>query len=164
MRMAVLFAALILIAVVAVVVFSGNTRPDFKTEGKVARASAASRSRSLRVPARVAQALIRRGYPVRPQCGEVADPPPPTRSHSVIALGSLPACWIVIESNGYSVSVTPRTSSAAAKIAYKSVYNRWAKTVRVAAIRNLLVYAFRLPEDHWHVIRQAVNDATTSHR
>jgi hypothetical protein len=163
MRMAGLFAALILIAVVAVVVLSGNTRLDFRTEGKVVRPSAASRFESLRVPARVAQALVRRGYPVRTQCGEVADPPAPAGLHGVVVLGSLPACWIVIEGNGYSVSITPRTTSAAATIAYKSVYNRWAKTVRIAAIRNLLVYAFRLPEADWHVIRQAVSDATTLH-
>jgi hypothetical protein len=112
----------------------------------------------LGVPPRLAQALVRQGYPVRHPCGSVLEPPPPSITQAqLLHLTDVPACWLVIYKDGYSVSITPRSNSAAARLAYQRSYNKWARNTRRIAIGSLLVSAFRLPEADWNVIRRIVS-------
>src|ERR1700704_4773411 len=103
------------------------------------------------------EALRLEGYPARTQCGEVAGPPPPVGPQGgVIRLGSVPACWVIIERDGYSVSIIPHSSSAAAKASYKSMQNRWAKQNRSTAVGSVVISAFRLPNADWSRIYRVV--------
>jgi hypothetical protein len=95
--------------------------------------SAATR---LAVPPRVAKALDQAGRPTRTQCGE-------------------------IERRGYSVQVVPHSTGRAATAAYTRTYNRWARNRRMAVVRNLVVYGFRVPASEWQTIRRLVMRATT---
>lgn len=114
----------------------------------------------LQVPAGLAQALVRQGYPAHQACGSVMEPPPPSRTHGsniIIRVESVPACWLVMYTSGYSVSITPRSSRAAARLAYLRTHNRWARSTRSIAIGTLLVSGFRLPEADWKVIVRTVS-------
>jgi len=114
----------------------------------------------LRVPAQLAQMLARQGYPAHQACGSVLEPPPRIgahKSHIIIRGGSLPACWLVIYKSGYSVSISPHSSRAAAKLAYQRTYNRWARSTRRIAVGPLLVSGFRLSEADWKVIVRIVS-------
>jgi hypothetical protein len=104
------------------------------------------------VSPRVANALHQAGLPARVQCGEVADSGRPTRT--------VPGCWIVVERRGYSVHVVPHSTGRAATVAYERTYNRWAKRTRMAIVRNLVVYGFRVPASDWLTIRRLVVRAT----
>jgi hypothetical protein len=112
------------------------------------------------------EALILKGYPARTQCGEVAEPAPPITSHGgVIGLRSVPACWVVIERDGYSVSIIPHSSSAAAKVAYRTMQNPWAKQNRSTTVGHVIIAAFRLPKSDWPRIYRVVKSVVqTSHR
>ena len=111
----------------------------------------------LRVPPRLSQALVRRGYPVRHPCGSVLEPLPSTGTQGQLRhLTQVPACWLVIYKDGYSVSITPHSNRAAARLAYQRSYNRWARNTRRIAIGPLLVSAFRVPQKDWNVIRRIV--------
>jgi hypothetical protein len=72
----------------------------------------------------------------------------------------VPGCWVVIEWHGYHVSVVPHGTPKAARLAYQRSYNRWAKKRRVALVRNLVVYGFRVPVSDWQTIRGLVISAT----
>jgi hypothetical protein len=110
-------------------------------------------------------ALRVEGYPARTQCGEVAEPPPPVGSPGrVIRLGSVPACWVIIERDGYSVSVIPHSSSAAAKASYKSMQNPWAKQNRSTAVGFVVISAFRLPNADWSRIYRVVRSVVPTSR
>jgi hypothetical protein len=112
----------------------------------------------LRVPPRLAQALAREGYPVRHACGSVLEPLPPTGTQGQLRhLTQVPACWLVIYKDGYSVSITPHSNRAAARLAYQRSYNKWARNTRRIAIGPLLVSAFRVPQEDWTVIRGIVS-------
>lgn len=117
--------------------------------GQVAVASGAT-SR-LKVPALVATALHRAGFPARTQCGGVID---------VGQARPVPGCWLVIEWRHYSVHVIPHSSRQAARAVYKSTYNRWARKRRMALVRNLVLYGFRVPGSDWQTIRALVIAAT----
>jgi hypothetical protein len=69
----------------------------------------------------------------------------------------MPACWLVIYKDGYSVSVTPHSSRAAAKLALHGIYNKWARTTRRIVLGRLVVSGFRVPAKDWNVIRQIVS-------
>jgi hypothetical protein len=108
------------------------------------------------------EALIRQGYPARTQCGEVAEPPPPRTSNGgAVRMTSVPACWVIIERDGYAVSIIPHSSPAAAKVSYKSMQNRWAKRNRSAAVGYALISAFRLPKSDWARIYRLVTSVVT---
>jgi hypothetical protein len=78
-----------------------------------------------------------------------------------VALGrGVAGCWVVIEWRGYSVSVVPHSTATAARVAYRRTYNRWAKKRRMALVRNLVVYGFRVPVADWQAIRGLVISAT----
>jgi hypothetical protein len=66
----------------------------------------------------------------------------------------------VIEWRGYSVYVVPHRTARTARVAYKRSYNRWAKKRRMAVVRNLVVYGFRVPVSEWQAIRRLVTAAT----
>jgi hypothetical protein len=123
-----------------------------------ADAKRAAHSPPLRVPARLAQALVRQGYPVRHPCGSVLEPPPRRGTHGVlVGTRAVAACWLRIYKAGYSVSISPHTSRAAAKLAYQRSYNKWAQNTRRVAIGPFLVSGFRVPEADWNVIRRIVS-------
>jgi hypothetical protein len=62
------------------------------------------------------------------------------------------------------VSIVPHSSPAAAKVAYKSLHNRWAKRNRNAAVGYALIWAFRLPTSDWtRIYRVVTSVVTTSH-
>jgi hypothetical protein len=108
------------------------------------------------------EALIRAGYPARTQCGEVAEPlPARTSNGGVVRLTSMPACWVIIERDGYAVSIIPHSNPAAAKDASKSMHNRWAKRSRSAAVGYALISAFRLPKSDWTRIYCVVASVVT---
>jgi hypothetical protein len=67
---------------------------------------------------------------------------------------------VVIERFGYSVHVVPHSTGKAATVAYERTYNRWAKRTRMAVVRNLVVYGFRIPALEWQTIRRIVDGAT----
>ena len=118
----------------------------------------------LKVPQRLTQALVRQGYPVRHPCGSVIEPPPRiggTHGHVVLP-NDLPACWLVIYKDRYSVSITPHSSPAAARLAYQRTYNKWTRTTRRIVLGRLLVSGFRVPAQDWNAIRQVVS-AIVSH-
>jgi hypothetical protein len=111
------------------------------------------------------EALRIEGYPARTQCGEVAEPPPPVGSHGgVIRLGSVPACWVIIERDGYSVSIIPHSSAAAAEASYKSMQNRWAKQNRSTTVGSVVISAFRLPDADWPRIYRVVRSVVPTSR
>jgi hypothetical protein len=112
------------------------------------------------------EALIREGYPARTQCGQVAEPPPaPTSDGGVVRLTSVRACWVIIERDGYSVSIIPHSSSAAAKLAHRSLQNPWAKQSRSATVGYVLISAFRLPKSDWpRIYRVVASVVPPSHR
>src|ERR1035437_5710258 len=147
-------AALFLVALVLLsTAFAAATIAATDTAG--ARAKTAP---PLRVPPRLAQALVRKGYPVRHPCGSVLEPPPPSGTQGrILHATDVPACWLVIYKDGYSVSITPHLNSAAARLAYQRTYNRWAPNTRRIAIGPLLLSAFRIPEADWNVIRRIVS-------
>ncbi len=119
----------------------------------------------LRVPPRLAQALVRHGYPVRHPCGSVLEPPPPSGTQGQLRhLTQVPACWLVIYKDGYSVSITPHSNRAAARLAYQRSYNKWARNTRRIAIGPLLVSAFRLPQADWNAIRRIVSTVAAAAR
>lgn len=107
----------------------------------------------------VQAALIKNGYPARTQCGEVMEPRPPLRAHGRIFTGHfVPACAVVVERDGFSVRVTPRSSAAAAKLAYQQ-RNPSATQSREAAIGYVLVTGFRIPKADWLRISHVVSSA-----
>jgi hypothetical protein len=119
-----------------------------------------ARRQPLEVPAQLAQMLARQGYPAHQACGSVHEPPPPIgthKSHIIIRGGLVPACWLVIYKSGYSVSISPHSSRAAAKLAYRRTYNRWERNTRRIAVGPLLVSGFRLSEADWKVIVRIVS-------
>ena len=122
--------------------------------------SASAATSKLRIP-HLREALIREGYPARTQCGEVAEPPPPGTNGGVVGLTSVPACWVIIERNGYAVSIIPHGSPAAAEVSYKSMQNRWAKRNRSAVVGYALISAFRLPKSDWARIYRVVASVVT---
>jgi hypothetical protein len=67
---------------------------------------------------------------------------------------------VVVELHGYSVSVVPHSTAKAARVAYQRTYNRWAKKRRMALVKNLVVYGFRVPVSEWQAIRRLVTAAT----
>lgn len=157
MRAALVLAALVSVSggIAATAVGTGHTPATTPRTGSAAQ--------PLRVPQRLAQALVRRGYPVRHPCGSVAEPPPRSSTHGgLIQLKSVPACWLVIYKDGYSVSITPHSTRAAAKVAYERTHNKWARQNRSVAVGRLLVSGFRVPEHEWNVIRGIVLDVTSS--
>jgi hypothetical protein len=101
-------------------------RASFLATGAVAvviAGAAYAATSKLMIP-HLREALIREGYPARTQCGEVAETPPArTAKGGVVRMTSVPACWVIIERNGYSVSIIPHSSPAAAKVAYRSLHN-----------------------------------------
>jgi hypothetical protein len=110
----------------------------------------------------VQAALIRNGYPARTQCGEVVEPPPPLGSHSHIFSGrSIPACWVVVERDGFSVYVTPHSNAAAATLAYQRTHNPWAKQSREAAIGDVLLTGYRVTKADWLRISHLVASVVT---
>ena len=149
-------------ATLAVVfLLSGILSASAVAGGTVGRAT--DKRPPLRVPARLAQTLARQGYPVHQACGSLLEPPPPVHAkapHIILRGRSVPACWLVIYKSGYSVSITPHSSRAAAKLAYQRTYNRWARDTRRVAIGPLLVSGFRLPEADWKIILRTVSAAT----
>jgi hypothetical protein len=119
----------------------------------------------LRVPQRLAQALVGGGFPVRHPCGSVLEGPRVSSTNGdVVQLNSVPACWIVIYKDRFSVSITPHSSPAAARLAYERSYNKWARTTRRIAIGRLLLSGFRVPAHAWNVIRLIVSDIALSPR
>jgi hypothetical protein len=110
----------------------------------------------------VQAALIANGYPARTQCGEVIEPPTVLGSHSHIFNGrSIPACWVVVERDGYSVYVTPHSNATAAKTAYARIHNPWAKQSREAAIGDVVLTGYRITRADWLRISQLVASVVT---
>ena len=152
MRAALVLVALVLVGstVPAATVATAKTANAYTHHGKTVP--------PLRVPARLSQALVRRGYPVRHPCGSVLEPLPSTGTQGQLRhLTQVAACWLVIYKDGYSVSITPHSSRAAARLAYQRSYNKWARSTRRIAIGQLLVSAFRAPVKDWNVIRRIVS-------
>jgi hypothetical protein len=111
----------------------------------------------LQVPLRLAQALVRQGYPAHRACGSILEPPPPLNgsSGSIRVVGrSVPACWLVIYKHRYSIIITPHSSRAAARLAYQRTQNAFAIRTHRIAIGRLLVSAYRVPDAAWRVIRR----------
>jgi hypothetical protein len=119
---------------------------------EAAQAVTSSTGPRLKVPRRVAKALHQAGFPARTQCGEIDDLGVPIRT--------VPGCWIVIEQRGYSVHVVPHSTGRSARAVYEQTYSRWAKKRRMAVVRNLVVYGFRVPARQWQTIRRLVIGAT----
>jgi hypothetical protein len=152
MRAALVLVALVLVGstVSAAAVATAKTANAYTHHGKTVP--------PLRVPARLSQALVRRGYPVRHPCGFVLEPPPLSGTHGGVSRSTeVRACWLVIYRDGYSVSITPHSSRAAARLAYQRTYNKWARNTRRIKIGRLLVSAFRAPVKDWNVIRRIVS-------
>ena len=120
-------------------------------QAALAAATSDSRPR-LEVPPQVTTALCQDGFLARTQCGGISDFGVPTRTVS--------GCWLVIERPGYSVHVVPHSTVMAARAAYERTYNRWARNKRMAVVRNLVVYEFRVPASPWQTIRGLVMGAT----
>jgi len=117
--------------------------------------------RPLTVPG-VKAALIHDGYPARTQCGEVLEPPPVLGSSSHIFSGRpIPACWVVVERDGFSVYVTPHSNAAAATLAYQRTHNPWAKQSREAAIGDALLTGYRIATTDWLRISHTVASVVT---
>ena len=111
----------------------------------------------------VKAALLRAGYAARTQCGDTAVPPPNLRGRGgAFSYRMVPTCWVVVEQDGYSVSVTPYTTSALARLAYSRTRNPWAKTKREVAIGHVLLSAYRLPVQEWAGISAVVEAAVTT--
>jgi hypothetical protein len=102
----------------------------------------------LKVPTSVASALRKAGFPARTQCGRIIDVGGPANG--------VPGCWVNIEWHHYSVNVIPHSSRAAARSAYRHTYSRWARQRRMAVVKNLVLYGFRVPESDWQTIRRIV--------
>src|SRR3954454_22375941 len=108
----------------------------------VQTAAARNAGTRLEVPAGVAKALHRAGFPARERCGGIqAD-----RGRTV------PGCWLTIERSGYSVNVTPHPSLHAARVVYRRLRNRWARKTRVAMVGRMTVSGFRVPPGEWQSI------------
>ena len=152
MRTVLVLIALLLLSsgLSAATVASAKTASAYAHDGKTVP--------PLTVPARLSQALVRRGYPVRHPCGFVLEPPPLSGTHGGVSRSTqVRACWLVIYQDGYSVSITPHSSRAAARLAYQRTYNKWARNTRRITIGQLLVSAFHAPVDDWNVIRRIVS-------
>jgi hypothetical protein len=105
----------------------------------------------------VQPALIHAGYPARTQCGEVAEPPTPLSTHGRIASEqTIPACWVVVERDGFSVHVTPRSDAAAATLASQKIRNRWATRSRVTAVGYVVLTGYRMTSRDWKRISRVV--------
>jgi hypothetical protein len=152
-------AALVLVALLVL----GSVYPaaTIAVAGRVNRGSTGP----LKVPPSLAPALVRQGYAVRHPCGSVLEPPPSTgKQGQLLHLRQVPACWLVIYKGSYSVSISPHSSRAAARLAYERTYNKWARNTRRIAIGPLLVSAFRIPDAEWNAIRRIVSaTAISSH-
>ena len=99
----------------------------------------------LKVPSAVTSALRNAGFPVRTRCGEIVD-----------GGRAIPGCWLNVEWHHYSVNVVPHSSRTAARAAYKNTYSRWAQGRRMALVRNLVVYGFRVSDSDWQTIHRLV--------
>jgi len=105
----------------------------------------------------VRAALVRDGFPARAQCGEVMEPPPALDSHThIFHTRMVPACWVVVEHDSYSVQVTPHTSDAAAKLAYTRTRNPATKRSRGVVIGKVVVSGFRVGSRDWLQITRVV--------
>jgi hypothetical protein len=110
--------------------------------GSLAIALAAS---VLAIPASLVDDLRSQHYPVRVVCGGVLED-----------RGFVPACFARIAQGGYSVTIAPHTTEAAARAAYERTSNRWATTKRETAIGTLLLTGFRVPAGTWRSLVRLV--------
>jgi hypothetical protein len=121
-----------------------------------ASASTATAQAPLKI-SEVREGLVREGYQVRERCGQVSDPSSMIQSSSrPVRLRSFPACSLIIERSGYSVSLVPYRSAAAARLAYQNTANPWARSIREAVVGHVVLRAFRLPQRDWARISRAV--------
>jgi hypothetical protein len=111
--------------------------------------TAAASSTRLEVPARVAKALHRAGFPVQERCGFIQAKGGRTVS----------GCWLTIEQSGYSVNVTPHPSVHDAKVVYRRLRNPWATKTRVAMLGTLTLSGFRVPAREWQTVLTVVRRA-----
>jgi hypothetical protein len=112
----------------------------------------------------VQAALIRDGYPARTQCGEVIEPPPPRSSRGrIVSEQTVPACWVLVERDGFSLHVTPHSNAAAAKLTVRRIQNRWANQSRNAAIGYVVLSGYRTTKTDWLRISRAVASAIGVH-
>jgi hypothetical protein len=109
-------------------------------------AAASNAGTRLEVPARVAEALHRAGFPVQKRCGFIDGP-------------TVPGCWLTIERAGYSIHVVPHRSLRDAKVVYRRLSNPWAKGTRVAMVGTLIVSGFRVPARDWQTALTVVRRA-----
>lgn len=107
--------------------------------------------------AQVQHALTRDGYPARIRCGmglETA-PIPPRRSR-LIKGKLVRRCWVLVERDGYHVSVSLFKDAAAAQVSHEHIRNRWATKNWRRATGNALISSYRLPSHDRLRILQAI--------
>jgi hypothetical protein len=91
-------------------------------------------------------------------------PPPHVVAGQVFTAREVSTCWVVVERDGYSVHVTPYTTTGLARLAYQRTRNPAATTTRKAAIGNVMLTAYRLPAVEWLRISKLVAAAVDKHR
>ncbi len=69
-------------------------------------------------------------------------------------------CWVVVERDGYHVSVSLFKDAATAQVSYEHIQNRWATKSWRRAIGNALISSYRLPSHDRVRISQAITALT----
>jgi len=111
--------------------------------------------------AQVQEALARDGYPARIRCGMSFETLPvlPRRGHLIMGK-RVRRCWVVVERDGYHVSVSLFKDAATAQVSYEHIQNRWATKSWRRAIGNALISSYRLPSHDRVRISQAITALT----
>jgi hypothetical protein len=132
------------------------------TLGAIALAATGTAAPRAATAAEVQGALLRDGYPARIRCGMGFETVPPlvTRGHQVFEGKVVRKCWVIVERDGYHVSVSLFKDAATAHVSYEHIQNRWATNNWRRAIGNALISSYRLPSRDRVRISRAISALT----